>query len=112
MVWGKVDRRDDRVQIIIEDAEPIEDVRLVMVEIPVQDASNIQKQQQLKEILRHQSGESHQGKVAVVAKIVAPEHSQLVRLGVQFRVEDELEAVQALKSNGFKAESKILMKAL
>ena len=112
MVWGKVDRRDDRIQIIIEDAEPIEDVRLVMVEIPAQDASNIQKQQQLKEILRHQSGENHQGKVAVVAKIVAQEQSQLVRLGVQFRVEDERETVQALQSKGFKAESTVLMKAL
>ena len=112
MVWGKVDRRDDRMQMIIEDAEPIEDVRLVMVEIPAQDASNIQKQQQLKEILRHQSGENHQGKVAVVAKIVAPDQSQLVRLGVQFRVEDERETVQALRNQGFEATSTILMKAL
>lgn len=112
MIWGKVDRRDDRVQMIIEDAEPIEDVRLVMVEIPAQDASNIQKQQQLKEILRHQSGENHQGKVAVVAKIVAADQTQLVRLGVQFRVEDERETVQALRSMGFEAKSTVLMKAL
>ena len=112
MVWGKVDRRDDRMQMIVEDAEPIEDVRLVMVEIPAQDASNIQKQQQLKEILRHQSGESHKGRVAVVAKIVAPEQTQLVRLGVQFRVEDERDTVQALRNQGFEAKSTILMKAL
>jgi len=37
MVWGKVDRRDDRVQLIIEDAEPIETIKMVMVNLSLQD---------------------------------------------------------------------------
>jgi DNA polymerase-3 subunit alpha len=111
MVWGKVDRRDERVQLIIEDAEPIEDVRLVVVEIPAQEAGNIQKQQQLKEVLRNQVGEESEGRVTVIAKIVAPQQTQLVRLGKQFRVPDERLAVQALQAAGFTARSSLLIKA-
>jgi DNA polymerase III subunit alpha len=105
MVWGKVDRRDERTQFIIEDAEPIEEVRFVMVEIPAQDAANIQRQQQLKEVLRGQIVEGENCKVAVVAKIKGASQNQLVRLGVQFRVPDEISAVAALNSAGFKASA-------
>lgn len=109
MIWGKVDRRDDRVQIIVEDAEPIEEVRLVMVEIPAQDAGNIQQQQRLKEILRQQAGEESNSKVSVIAKIKGQEKSQLVRLGAQFRVQNEHLAVQALANAGFRASSSVLI---
>lgn len=109
MVWGKVDRRDERTQFIIDDAEPIEEVRFVMVEIPAQDAANIQRQQQLKEVLRSQTIEGVSSKVAVVAKIKGASQNQLVRLGVQFRVPDETAAVAALNSAGFKAEAYGLM---
>ncbi|WP_404789624.1 OB-fold nucleic acid binding domain-containing protein [Altericista sp. CCNU0014] len=109
MVWGKVDRRDERTQFIIEDAEPIEDVRFVMVEIPAQDAANIQRQQQLKEVLRSQVEEGGSPKVAVVAKIKGVSQNQLVRLGVQFRVPDETATVEALNRAGFKAMAYGLM---
>ncbi len=109
MIWGKVDRRDDRIQIIIEDAEPIEEVRLVMVEIPAQDAGNIQQQQRLKEILRQQAGEEGRAKVSVIANIKGQQESQLVRLGAQFRVQNEHSAVKALANAGFRATSSILI---
>jgi DNA polymerase III subunit alpha len=109
MVWGKVDRRDDRNQLIIEDAEPVEEVRFVMVEIPAQDAADIQRQQRLKEVLRSQVSEGESAKVAVVAKIKGNHQNQLVRLGVQFRVRDERIAVAALNDAGFKATACGLM---
>jgi DNA polymerase III subunit alpha len=110
MIWGKVDRRDDRIQLIIEDAEPIEEVRFVMVEILAQDAGNIQRQQQLRDLLRQQAGEGFGGaKVSVVAKIQGQHHSQLVRLGPQFRVQDERAAVHALSQAGFQAQSSGLL---
>jgi DNA polymerase III subunit alpha len=104
MIWGKVDRRDDQVQFILDDAEPIEEVRFVMVEIPAQDAANIQVQQQIKQVLRSQAGETaHEAKVAVVAKIKGLQDSQFVRMGAQFRVLDEQLTVAALKQAGFQA---------
>jgi DNA polymerase III subunit alpha len=109
MVWGKVDRRDDRTQFIIDDAEPIEEVRFVIVDIPAQDAGNIQRQQHLKEVLRTQAGEGSSAKVSVVAKIKGQHQTQLVRLGAQFRVQDEMMAVAALQDAGFMAIASGLM---
>jgi DNA polymerase III subunit alpha len=112
MVWGKVDRRDDRNQFIIDDAEPIEDVKFVMVEIPAQDAGNIQRQQQLKEVLRSQAGEGPGAKISVVAKIKGDRQSQLVRLGAQFRVLDQNTTVAALNNAGFAAMASHLMQEI
>jgi DNA polymerase III subunit alpha len=109
MIWGKVDRRDDRTQFIIEDAEPIEEVRFVMVEIPAQDAGNIQRQQQLRDILLSQAGEKHEARVSVIAKIKGNQQNQLVRLGVQFRIKDESAAVAALMQSGFQANASGLL---
>jgi len=33
IIWGKVDRRDEQIQLIVEDAEPVETVQLLMVEL-------------------------------------------------------------------------------
>ena len=43
-----------KVQMIIEDVEPIENVRLVMVELDPLQAGNIQEQHRLQEILQQQ----------------------------------------------------------
>ena len=111
MIWGKVDRRDDRTQFIIDDAEPIEEVRFVMVEIPAQDAANIQRQQQLRDILRSQSGENYEAKVSVIAKIRGNQQDQLVRLGAQFRIKDESATVAALNRSGFQASASNLLQS-
>jgi DNA polymerase-3 subunit alpha len=113
MIWGKVDRRDEQIQFILDDAEPIEEVRFVMVEIPALDAANIQVQQRIKEVLRSQSGETaHDAKVAVVAKIQGQQESQFVRLGAQFRVQNEQATVDALKHAGFNATATGLMESV
>lgn len=109
MVWGKVDRRDERVQLIIEDAEPVEQVRLILVELPVQEAGDIHTQHRLREILQEQAGEGGAAKVSVVAKITAPGQVQFVRLGAQFRVQDDRATIQALASAGFRATTDALV---
>ncbi|NJL42569.1 MAG: hypothetical protein HC935_02615 [Pseudanabaena sp. SU_2_4] len=102
MVWGKLDRRDDRVQLIIEDMQLIESVRMVRVELSQEQAMDIQKLHQLREVLKaHQSGETEGAKVPVIAAL--PYHSQMVRLGNQFWVTDDSTAVVALTKAGFKA---------
>jgi len=105
MVWGKVDRRDDRVQLIIEDAEPVEEVRLVMVELTPHKAADIEEQYRLKTILLEQSGEGENAKFPVVAAIGNQHQRSFVRLGARFRVENDQAAVQALVSAGFQARS-------
>lgn len=108
MVWGKVDRRDDRTQLIIDDVEPIEEVRMVMVELPAQKAGDIAYQHRLRTVLLEQRGEDQQAKIPVVAIVSGPQHRQFVRLGAQFRVQDHQATVNALIRAGFEARAEAL----
>jgi DNA polymerase III subunit alpha len=103
MLWGKVDKRDDRVQFILEDAEPVDEVCMVMVELEPQTASDVIKQHHLRTVLLEHRGEEEKGKVPVIAVIAAGERRELVRLGAQFRVQNQQTAVQALMRAGFQA---------
>ncbi|MEM1256255.1 MAG: DNA polymerase III subunit alpha [Cyanobacteria bacterium P01_H01_bin.21] len=112
MVWGKVDRRDDQVQFIVDDAEPIEDVRLVTVELPPSIAGDIVQQNRLRNVIQNQQGEDkREAKIPVVAMITYQGHRQVVRLGAQFRVKDPDQAVLALNAADFKAKTAPLVSA-
>jgi DNA polymerase-3 subunit alpha len=109
MVWGKVDRRDDRTQMIIDDAEPVDAVQMVMVELSPEIAVDIAQQHRLKTVLLEHKGREEEGKIPVVAKIAHNGQRQFVRLGAQFRVSDPAVAVDALKSAGFSANATALL---
>ncbi|QQE64422.1 DNA polymerase III subunit alpha [Leptolyngbya sp. BL0902] len=106
MIWGKVDRRDDRVQFIIDDAEPIEDVRMVIVELDPKCADDITQQHRLRTVLRdHQGEDARSAHVPVIANIKTAHQSKLVCLGAQFRVSDPEAAVNALVKANFNAKA-------
>lgn len=108
MIWGVVDRRDDQLQLIIEDAEPIEQVRMVMVEMPPAQASNIDNQHHLRTILLENKGEEDKAKIPVVAIVTDSVHRKFVPLGNQFRVQDHQRAISALTRAGFQARASAL----
>jgi DNA polymerase III subunit alpha len=108
MVWGKLDKRDDQIQFIVEDAEPIEQVRMVMVELDPDAASDAVKQHRLRMVLKEQ-GEERSAKIPVVAIVSANSRQQFVRFGSQFRVRDEEATVEALKKAGFQAKVSALV---
>lgn len=106
MIWGKIDRsRDERTQIILDDAEPVEAVQMVMVELDPKIAGDIAQQHRLRNILRSHQDDAGNGRIPVVALISANQRRQCVRLGVQFRVMDDQATVRALNENGFTARS-------
>ncbi len=109
MVWGKVDRRDDQVQFIIDDAEPIESIRMVMVELEPSMANDSQEQYRLRQILQEQRGEDHSSKIPVVAIVSAHNRRHFVRFGQKFRVHDEQATVTALTNGGFRARVSALV---
>lgn len=109
IVWGKVDRRDEQAQITIEDAEPIEHVQMVMVELSPQQASTIEERHRLKEILHEQTQDKKSAKVPVIGIINGEKKRQFVRFGEQFRVTDCTNAVNALNFAGFRARAEQLL---
>jgi DNA polymerase III subunit alpha len=112
MVWGKVDKRDeDQFQFIIDDAQAIEEVKMVMVDIAPTMAEDAVARNRLQNILRSQNGEDRSGKIPVVAVIEGAGQKQVVRFGNQFRVKDDQATVNALKQAGFTARASALISA-
>jgi len=105
LAWASVDRRDDRVQLIIDDCRSIEDLQLVIVELPADQAGDITIQHRLRECLhRHRpSQEEVGGRFPVVALVRQADQARYVRLGNQFCVADASAAVQTLASADFNA---------
>ncbi|MEO1590102.1 MAG: DNA polymerase III subunit alpha [Cyanobacteria bacterium J06632_22] len=111
MVWGKVDRRDDQTQLIVNDAEPIDTIRLVTIELSPAIASDITQQHRLRNVIQAQQGEDKfDAKVPVIAMIQMGQQRQAVRLGAQFRVKDPDMAVAALTAADFKAKATALVR--
>lgn len=105
MLWGKIDRRDDQTQFIIDDAEPIEAIHMVMVELEPTVAGDIEQQHRLRTVLLESRGEEDRAKVPVVAIVGTLTRRHFVRFGSQFRVQDSQNAVTALLRAGFRARS-------
>ena len=108
LIWAAVDRRDERVQLIIDDCRAIDDLKLLLVEIQAEQASDITVQHRLRECLQqHRPDKEELGvRVPVVAQVRHGEEIRYVRLGHQFCVRDVSSAVTALQSQSFKAKCK------
>ncbi|MEH2225521.1 helix-hairpin-helix domain-containing protein [Nostoc sp.] len=108
IIWGKVDRRDEQTQFILEDAEPVETVQMVMVELNPQQAGDIDYLHDLKRILQEQSGDKEKAKMPVIGIIKTENSHKFVRLGWQFCVQNSRITVQALQNASFTAHIKSL----
>jgi DNA polymerase-3 subunit alpha len=102
IVWGKVDRRDEQIQLIIEDAEPIEQVQMVIVELTPQRSSKGELTH-LETILQDHSGKKNQAKIPVLATVAASNQHKFFRFDSKYWVQDCTAAVNALTAAGFRA---------
>ena len=98
LVWASVDRRDERVQLIVDDCRSIDDLQLLMVELPAEQAADIAIQHRLRECLhRHRPTDDAAGqRVPVVAMVHHRDQTRFVRLGPQFCVADADAALHTL----------------
>jgi DNA polymerase-3 subunit alpha len=108
ILWGKVEKRDEQNQFLVEDAEQVEKVQMVVVELNPQEAGTIEVQHRLRSILQEQSGDKDKAKIPVIGVVQSGNYRQLVRFGKKFWVQDSFSAVQSLKSARFPAHIKQL----
>ncbi len=106
IVWGKVDKKDDQAQLLVDDAEPIENIELIVIEMTPQQATTIEEHHRLRTILKdlkEQSGDKDRGKgkIPVIGIIKAENSRQLVRFGRQYWVQDSRSAIMALHNGRF-----------
>lgn len=108
IVWGKVDRRDDQNQLIVEDIERVEQVQMVMVELNPQQVSDIQTLHNLRTILQEHSGDKERAKTPVVGIIQSETSREFVRFSWQYCVQDSRSTMEALQNARFNAHIKSL----
>ncbi len=102
IVWGKVDRKDEQCQLIIEDAESIEQVKMVIVELTPQRVTKGELTN-LKTILQEHSGQKNLLKVPVLATLPVSDQRQFVRFDSKYWVQDSTAVLDALHAAGFNA---------
>lgn len=103
IVWGKAQQRNDKYQLIIDDAEEVERVKMIMLEITPEQALDHVKSSYLKSILEQQPREENKFKIPVIAAIGQGEQRQFIRFGQKFWVQNETEAMASLHEAGFRA---------
>ena len=105
LIWAGVDRRDDRVQLIVDDCRAVDDLTLLVVELPVDQASDIAVQHRLRECLQqHRPDREELGvRVPVVAEVRQGPSVRYVRLGPQFCVRAAGSAAESLQAMAFSA---------
>ncbi|MGB2924455.1 MAG: OB-fold nucleic acid binding domain-containing protein [Limnothrix sp.] len=103
IVWGKVQQKDDRTQLIVDEIEPIEDLRMLMIRLSFAQLHQKENQQRLKQILSQQAGEKKQGRVPIIVIAGSGGDRTFIRLGQEFWVEDDHQALLALRQAGFHA---------
>ncbi|MCP9850479.1 DNA polymerase III subunit alpha [Cyanobium sp. Morenito 9A2] len=105
MIWASVDRRDDRVQLIVDDCRAIDDLQVLLVELLAEQANDIAVQHRLRECLTLHRNELDQAgrRVPVVALVRRDAETRYVRLGHQFCVNDARAAMGTLAQAAFTA---------
>ena len=109
IVWGKAQQRNEKYQLIIDDAEVVDRVKMIMLEITPQQALDPAQSNYLKRILSHQSTEPNKFKIPVIAAIGKGERRQFIRFNSKYWVEDETKALASLQSAGFQVRSEPLL---
>jgi DNA polymerase-3 subunit alpha len=105
LIWASVDRRDEQVQLIVDDCRVIDELKFLMVELQAEEASDITVQHKLRECLnQHRTDKDDAGiRVPVVAMVRHHDQIRYVRLGHQFCIKDSSAALHTLTAQAFRA---------
>jgi DNA polymerase-3 subunit alpha len=109
IVWGKVQNKDDKFQLIVDDIQPIEKIQLVIIELPLEQIIEEQKIKNLQATLKECSGDKNKLKIPVIAKIKSQHYSEFIRLGEEYWVQDAQATMEVLKNSNFHADLQPLM---
>ncbi|BAZ46754.1 DNA-directed DNA polymerase [Chondrocystis sp. NIES-4102] len=109
IVWGKPQQRNDQYQLIIDDAEAVEEVKMLMLEMTPDQALDQYKSNYLKIILEQLAAPENQFKIPVIAAIGNGNNRQFIRFGQKFWVQDEHQAITSLQEAGFTVHCQSLL---
>ncbi|MGB3404791.1 MAG: DNA polymerase III subunit alpha [Microcoleaceae cyanobacterium] len=123
---GKVDKQDDKIQIIIESMQSAENLleqvnlpqdstpelksnssvkSILKLTLPISIIEQSEKLEYLKHILEESSGNADGKVIPIEALVQGIEHQKLVRFGSKFWIENSETAVNLLTSAGFQVDT-------
>ncbi|QDZ41119.1 trans-splicing intein-formed DNA polymerase III subunit alpha C-terminal partner DnaE-C [Euhalothece natronophila Z-M001] len=109
IVWGKIDEKEDRLQMIIDDAEPVEQVKMVIVDFDVQQVRDRANQEKLQKLLKANAAKKNEAKTPVIGRVKMGGQQQLVRFGEQYWVKDPSTVTEQLQEEGFAVKAQSLI---
>ncbi len=110
IIWGKVEKKDDdKYQVIIDNAEAVEQVKMLMINLPIEEIVNLELQNRIKSLLQEQSGDKNRAKVPVIAIIGTGKNRQIIRFGQKYWVQSAETALLSLKNAGLNVDCQPLV---
>ncbi len=103
LVWGTIDKRSDKTQLIVEDCREIDNLKLLIINLKCEQASDIRVQNKIRNCLvKFKADRDKCGVKTPVLAAVKSNHSvTYVKFGDQFCVSDINGAAKLLESNSF-----------
>ncbi len=103
LVWGTIDKRSDKTQLIIEDCREIDNLKLLIINLKCEQASDIRVQNKIRNcLIKFKADRDKCGtKTPVLAAVKSNDSVTYVKFGDQFCVGDINGAAKLLESNSF-----------
>jgi len=103
LVWGTIDKRSDKTQLIVEDCREIDNLKLLIINLKCEQASDITVQNKIRNcLIKFKANKDKCGeKTPVLAAVKSSESVTYVKFGDQFCVSDINGAAKLLESNSF-----------
>ena len=111
LVWGTIDKKSDKTQIIVEDCREIDNLKLLIIDLDVSQASDIRIQNTIKDcLLKFRPDKAKCGvKTPVLAAVRDDKNVTYVKFGDQFCIRDTEEVSRLLREKSFNVNLKSLV---
>ena len=111
LVWGTIDKKSDKTQLIIDDCREIDNLKLLVINLDSSQASDIRVHNKIRDCLVkfRPSREKCGIKIPVLAAVKQENSVTYVKFGEQFCVGDIVGASKLLEENSFKVNLKSLV---
>ncbi len=103
LVWGTIDKRSDKTQLIVEDCREIDNLKLLIINLKCEQASDIRVQNKIRNcLIKFKVDRDKCGvKTPVLAAVKSNDSVTYVKFGDQFCISDIHGAAKLLESNSF-----------
>ena len=111
LVWGTIDKKSDKTQLIIDDCREIDNLKLLVINLDSSQASDIRIQNKIRDcLLKFKPDKGKCGiKIPVIASVKHENSLTYVKFGEQFCVGDILGAYKLLEDKSFQVNLKSLV---